>query len=270
MKERIIINNQLVAYDCFQGKKTALNLVFLHGWRSQKEVWMPVIDKLSVTNNQLSVYLLDLPGFGGSPIPNSTPPLIPAPRGEGKGGGWTVGDYAEVVKGFIEKLRLKNNIIIGHSFGGRIGIRLAATKPELIRKLVLVDSAGIRDKQAKKTVLKLLAKTVRPIFVPKFMQGLRKKIYQKIGADDYLATPELQKTFINIINEDLTEDMKKIKLPTLIIWGDQDRETPIEYGRKMNELIEGSKLEILKGAGHFSFLDKPEEFVSQLLNFING
>jgi len=59
-------------------------------------------------------------------------------------------------------------------------------------------------------------------------------------------------------------------VPTLIIWGDQDRETPVGFRRKMNELIEGSKLEILKGAGHFSFLDKPEEFVKALLNFVSS
>jgi pimeloyl-ACP methyl ester carboxylesterase len=100
------------------------------------------------------------------------------------------------------------------------------------------------------------------------MQGLRKKIYQKIGAEDYLATPELQKTFVNVTSEDLSEDMKKIQMPTLIISGENDKVTPPTYGELMKFLIKDSKIVILKNAGHFSFLDRPGKFAEELSRFV--
>ncbi len=278
---QIVVNGQLISFlaNYENNKQAQISLVFLHGWRSRKEVWSPVIQKLLVMNYQLSVYSMDLPGFGGSqwsqPLPN--PPLK---RG-GKTAGMTVGDYAEVAKGFIEKLELKNVVLVGHSFGGRVGIKLAAMYPQLLSKLVLVDSAGFAISQNKKSAMNFAAKIAKPFFAPKFMQGLRKKIYQKIGAEDYLATPQLQKTFVNVVGEDLTSDMQKINCPTLIIFGENDKETPPSTGLKMQILINSipssdgmalshdrAKFQILTRAGHFSFLDEPEEFVKNLIEFI--
>jgi len=251
MNQQIVINNQLISY---WHNETAGNvcLLFLHGWRSQKEVWDSVV--LRIKDKGLGIYTIDLPGFGGSPAPH---------------GSWSVGDYAEVVKGFIEKLELKTVIIIGHSFGGRVAIKLASEYSGVASKLVLVDSAGFVMQSSRKEVMATAAKIVRPLFKPKFMQNIRRKIYKGIGAEDYLATPELQKTFINIVNEDLDEDMKRIKIPTLIIWGENDKETPVEYGKRMGFLIPNAEFLILKNAGHFSFLDKPEEFAKALQEFIN-
>lgn len=256
MQDQIIINNNLISYSQFgTGERTVL---FLHGWRSQKEVWGSVIRKLLVKNNQLPVYSVDLPGFGGSPASSKV---------------FSVQDYAEVVKGFIERLVRqpadKNIIIIGHSFGGRVGIKFSSMYPELVKKLVLVDSAGFVTKNFKKDFFRLLSKIAKPFFKFLFSQGLRKKIYQFIGAEDYLATPELRETFLNTINEDLTEDMKKITCPTLIISGENDRDTPVDFGKRMNSLILNSKFIILPGSGHFSFLDQPEEFVKELTKFIS-
>jgi len=89
-----------------------------------------------------------------------------------------------------------------------------------------VDSAGFAMNAPKKKLMAMAAKAVRPIFKPQIMQGLRKKIYKNIGAEDYLATPELQKTFVNITSEDLSADLKNIKVPTLIINGENDKDTP--------------------------------------------
>lgn len=262
MNERIIINDLLISYEKYQDQ-SGLTLLFLHGWRSSKEVWSQVVSSMYQV---ASVYALDLPGFGGSPAPKES---------------WSVGDYAKIVKGFIEKLELKNIVLVGHSFGGRVGIKLAAmqntTSPLIpplkrggkIEKLVLVDSAGFAMPSNKKSLMNAAAKLARPFFKPKFMQGLRKKVYQTIGAEDYLATPELQKTFVNIVNEDLTEDMKKITIPTLIIFGENDMDTPPSIGKKMHSLIPNSKFIILNDAGHFSFLDQATEFVKKLIDFIS-
>ncbi|MEK7161620.1 MAG: alpha/beta hydrolase [Patescibacteria group bacterium] len=249
MANQIVVTDNLISYNQSGAGDSAV--IFLHGWRSQKEVWSGVVSRIN--DERLRIYSLDLPGFGGSSVPKEA---------------WTVGGYAEIVKGFIEKLELKNVVIVGHSFGGRVGIKLAAKYPSVISKLVLVDAAGFVNQTAKKSAISIMAKIAKPFFKPKFMQGLKQRIYKTIGAEDYLATPELQKTFVNVVNEDLTEDLKKINCPTLIIFGENDNETPVEFGEKMHSLISNSRFEILPDAGHFSFLDKPEEFAKVLIDFI--
>jgi pimeloyl-ACP methyl ester carboxylesterase len=251
MEQQIIINGQLISYLEYGAENTGSTVIFLHGWRSQKEVWKNIVasSKYQVARS----YVLDLPGFGKSPTPASV---------------WTIGDYAEVVKGFIEKLELKNIILVGHSFGGRIAIKLAAQNSNWLSKMVLVDSAGIRDGQSTKKALSYIVKIVKPIFKPKFMQGFRKEIYKKIGARDYVETPELQKTFVNVVNEDLRDYLPKIKVPTLLIWGEKDLDTPVAHAYFMKEKIVDSKLFVIKNAGHFCFLEKLEKFAVELNKFI--
>lgn len=251
MASQIVVKNLLVSYLEAGDKAAGKTVLFLHGWRAQKEIWMGVISQLITTNYKLVA--LDLPGFGASQTPLS--PL-------------KVGHYGEIVAEFIKKLDLKNIIIVGHSFGGRVGIKLASTKPELISKLVLVDSAGFAMEPNKKVLINTAAKIAKPFFKPRFMQGLRKKIYRGLGAEDYLATPELQQTFVNIVSEDLSADMAKIKCPTLIVTGADDNDTPTEFGDLMKSIIPNSQFIILPQAGHFSFLDQPEKFVNELNKFI--
>jgi pimeloyl-ACP methyl ester carboxylesterase len=253
MGNQIIINNLLISYNKVGNGEKAL--LFLHGWRSEASVWRGVVGGSGQWAVGRSVYAIDLPGFGGSEIPKQ--PM-------------TVGDYADMVEQFINKLELKDIIIVGHSFGGRVGIKLAAKYPQTISKLVLVDAAGFAMDGKKKSLMNSAAKIAKPFFKPNFMQGLRKKIYQTIGAEDYVVTPQLQQTFINVTSEDLTSDMKNIKCPTLIITGAGDLDTPVEFGERMNSLILNSKFLILPNAGHFSFLDQPDKFVKYLNEFIQN
>ncbi len=261
MNKQLVCKNLLVSYSEEARKDFFTTILFLHGWRSSKDVWRGVVlrikdssfTKVLADKKGLRIYALDFPGFGGSQMP---------PRA------MTVGDYANMVAEFIKKLDLKNVIIVGHSFGGRVGIKLAAVHPELTGKLVLVDSAGFAMEGTKKSLMGAAAKIVKPFFKAKFMQPFRRKIYKQIGAEDYLATPELQKTFVNVVGEDLTEDMKKIKCLTLIINGENDQDTTVEFGKRMQSLIPKSRFQIIPNAGHFSFIDQPEEFISLISNFI--
>ncbi len=251
-QDQVIIENLLASY--FYKPSTQANaqtLLFLHGWRSQKEVWNTIINSVS-EHSAVSVYALDLPGFGQSQTPRQP---------------FSVGDYANMVRKFIEKKQISNVILIGHSFGGRVGIKLAVKSPNLVAKLVLVDSAGFVTSSTKKNFIMGMAKIVKPIFRLGFMQIFRKKIYQHLGAEDYTATPELKETFIKVVSEDLSEDMKKITCPTLIVTGEHDTDTPVQFGERMHGLIKNSQFEILKQAGHFSFVDKPQEFITLLTQF---
>lgn len=197
------------------------------------------------------VYSLDLPGFGKSETPRSP---------------FFLADYCEVVKEFIEKLNLQNVSLVGHSFGGRVAIKLAAMNLVTLKKLVLVDSAGIGAK--KNLTKKFLAKLLKPFFLLPFTEGVRIKIYQYIGAEDYVATPKLRRTFLNVIQEDLTPLLPTITTPTLIIWGKRDKETPLDFAYILQKNIGHARLVILDNAGHFSFLDSREKFLENLTAFL--
>jgi len=251
MKNQLVVDGLLINFYKFQeGDKGTL--LFLHGWRSEGMIWQGIIRQLDLPG--YTIYALDLPGFGSSPAPDKP---------------YAVADYAGFVSTFIQKLKLTNVILVGHSFGGRIGIKLAASEPEIIKKLVLVDSAGMITDQKGNQLKKTIAKIFKPFFRPKFMQPLRKKVYQMIGAEDYLATPELRETYLKVISEDLSTFLPKIKQPSLIIWGGKDKQTPLEYAEIMKKGIKDSSLVVLRDAGHFSFLDQPDEFAKQLTIFIN-
>ena len=250
--KQLVVNNLLLNYLEQKVSDTAQTVVFLHGWKASVEIWKPIIERLlrSPRNDKtLNIYALDLPGFGKSEMPKQA---------------MTVGDYAGIVNEFLAKLGLKNIILVGHSFGGRIAQKCSAEHLLTIEKLILVDSAGFKDESWGKMIKIAAAKIAKP-FVP---AGLKNKLSKAVGAEDYADSGELKQTFLNTINEDQTEDIKKIAVPTLIIWGADDTATPVEFGRRMNSLIRNSKLEILPQAGHYSFLDKPDEFLKLLVDFI--
>ncbi|MBI3304905.1 alpha/beta hydrolase [Candidatus Parcubacteria bacterium] len=249
--KQVVINDILIAYDALRHPAPQPEtFVLLHGWRSRKEVWRVVAEQLFSHGD---VYALDLPGFGNSEIP---------------GRALTVSDYADLVADFIQKCELKAPTVIGHSFGGRVTIALASIHPESIGKIVLVDSAGFINASAKRRIAKAAARLLRPLFRPTFMASLRQKIYELIGAEDYVATPWLRQTFTNIINEDLSEHLRAITAPTLLLWGKDDRETPLSFATRMRALIARSRLVVLEGAGHFSFADQPKAFVEAVQTFL--
>lgn len=247
-RKSIAVGRSVLSY-LSAGKGDAV--VFLHGWRSEAAVWKPAMEALAEAG--YAVYAPDLPGFGNSELPPHA---------------FSVGDYTNAVSSFVRKLDIGEAVIVGHSFGGRIGIMLAATSPELVSKLVLVDAAGIRKASVHRKLAKLGAKIVKPLFSYGFAQPLRRKIYAMLGADDYLATPALQETFTRVINEDLSSFLPKINQETLIFWGGKDTDTPPSYATTMKKTIPHATLEIVPEAGHFSFLDAPERFLASLKEFI--
>lgn len=258
-EKNIILNNLLIHYYGWnKAEQNSCTLVFLHGWRSDGSVWRPIIPAL-LEKTKCDIYALDLPGFGKSQTP---PPSF------------SLDGYCEIVKAFIEKLGITEATLIGHSFGGRIAIKLASEKssevqPPKIKKLALIDSAGMRVEDARLEIKKLIAKIAKPFFRIPFLSRLRNPLYRAIGSEDYLATPELREVFVKIVNEDLQPLFSGISTKTLIVWGENDNITPTEAGEIMQKEIPNAELAVLKNAGHFSFLDQKEEFVKILAAFIN-
>lgn len=247
-KKQLVINGQLINY--YKSGECSKAMIFLHGWRSSSEAWFGVLPQL--TKAGFSIFCIDLPGFGGSPAPMNP---------------YSVDDYADIVREFISKQKLEKATIVGHSFGGRVAIKLAVTSSEIVDSLILVDSAGIKRSNSMR---RIMAQILRPIFKSSVMRGVRHKIYQRMGSEDYLATPELKQTYLKVIKEDLTNYFSEIKAPTLLVWGAEDKDTPVNDAYVMVKAIPNSELRIIKDAGHFSFIDKPEEFVTVLESFFAG
>lgn len=247
----IEINQQNIYYQKIGKGK---NLILLHGWKQDVSSFWGVVDLLK---DQFAIYLVDLPGFGRSDNPKTA---------------FSVSDYAEIIKGCINKLKIKNPTLLGHSVGGRIAIKLAAKNPTLLHKLILEDSAGIRPKRdIPKFIFYFFAKIFKYL-VPNIFnlkEKVRIKFYKSLESD-YLTTGDLKETFTQILNEDLTDDLPKIETETLLIWGEKDPtlEASLKNGKRMYQLIENSKMAIIEDVGHFPHLENPERFVYYVKDFV--
>lgn len=225
------------------------SLVFIHGWGLNSEIFKPLYYFL---REDFNVYALDLPGFGNTPIEKIM----------------TLKDYAEFVYEFLKKNQIDNPIIIGHSFGGAVAAKLVINYPGVAPQLILVGASSIREPILR---TKLLGRTagILKYFIPKKVRKIILKIF-KLDVSDYalITNPPLKETFKNIIKENLGPLLHSIKIPTLIIWGENDTETPLKEGELIAKSIPDAKFEIIKNVGHFGFLEKPNEFIKLVKEFV--
>ncbi len=252
-KKQQLINGLAISYYLWNAKRRQpLNtVVLLHGWRSEAAVWFNAARQLVEQGYQ--VLALDLPGFGESQNPPAN---------------FALNDYAAVLAKLLENLELPRVALVGHSFGARVALKTAVQRPELVERLVLVASGGWRPKQ--RLGWQLLAKIVKPVFSLPVLRSARRKIYQLLGAEDYLARPELRQVFLNILKEDTLELAASVSQPTLVIWGEKDSTVPVSFGQQLQQKIKDAQLEVLPTAGHFVFLDKPGEFLQSLITFLHA
>lgn len=209
-------------------------VVLLHGWGGDIRSFYGVYDYLT--------------RCGIAAVNISFPREVPS--------SWGVYDYADYVKSLMAELNLSSVTLVGHSFGGRVAIILASYG--VCDSLMLVDAAGIRPRGIKRAV--------RNAFV---------RLYKRLGRDtsvfastDYrVLSNEMKPVFSRIVSQDLSEAAEKISVPTLIVWGRTDKDTPMYMARKLKKLIVGSELAVLDG-GHYSYIDCPNEFKSLLTSFI--
>lgn len=220
-------------------------VLLLHGWGGSIESMTAVFEELARSH---TVFALDFPGHGKSGLP-------PRP--------WGVADFAACLLRFMDAIQLRRPHIISHSFGGRVTIKLAASHPERVGKIILVDSAGIIPPRPLKYHLRVSIAKVGKFFARyggRFGERMRGWLYSIIGSKDYMNAGPIRGTFVKIVNEDLSALMPQIKSPTLLIWGADDLDTPVSSARTMNRLIQNSELVILESAGHYSYIDQPNQF----------
>ncbi len=212
-------------------------VLFLHGWGAPAETYRLLIDHLS---GYCRVVAPDLPGFGGSAEPETA---------------WCVDDYVEWTLAFAATLGLDRVILMNHSFGGRISIKLLSRRPVplTVERAVFMDAAGIRPKRSAKYYIKVYSyKTVKKLF-----PALAQRMQGKTGSADYRnASPIMRQTMVRCINEDLSHLLAEIPVSTLLIWGSADTATPLSDGQRMEKHIPDAGLVVLEGAGHFAFAEQ--------------
>lgn len=230
-----------------------LPVVVLHGWGAHIEAIGPIVTPLV---EQTEVLALDLPGFGESGDP-------PEP--------WGSDDYARFVAALLDRAGISRCHLVGHSRGGAIAICLAARRPELVERMILVDSAGLRPKRGVRYRLRVaLAKLGRLLgLLGPPGRRLQERIRGRVASTDYLeASPAMRDTFRRVIAEDLSGLLPGIEQPCLLVWGKEDDDTPPWMGERMAELLPDGALVTLDGAGHFSYADQPAAFARTAIHFL--
>jgi pimeloyl-ACP methyl ester carboxylesterase len=228
-------------------------VLMLHGWANTLHSFDAIMPALSRGRRVVRV---DLPGFGGTEMPHDT---------------WDVKAYARFVRNFCEKTGITPDIIIGHSLGGRIAMKGLVSNIFSAKKIVLIASAGVAERNTPRIKFyKFLAKLGKIILAPlpsRLYEKARQALYHQTGGD-YLTVGSMKNTFIKVIAEDLSEDAKRVSVPTLLIWGALDVVTPISEGERLHALIPGSSLDSIAFAGHFVHQEKPAETSKLILAFL--
>lgn len=253
----IKINGLNINY-IIEGENNKEEVILLHGWGASIDAFLPVYRNLS---KKYKVYVIDLPGFGKSDMPPKT---------------YGVLEYSKIVLRFITKLKIENPTLIGHSFGGRVIMKLVSDLKYTPKNIIFVDSAGIKPKRSldyyfKVYSYKIAKNTIKIIFSKSRADDIINNMRKNKGSTDYKnASDNMKSVFVNVVNEDLKYTLKNIDVPTLVIWGENDLDTPIRDAKIITKYIKDSGLVILKGAGHFSYLDNLREFLVIVNNFLEG
>ena len=256
IEKDIEINGQILHYR-ESGPADGTPALLMHGWGCDRTTLASVA---AVLDKKMRVISVDFPGHGLSPEPD---------------GIWGVEEYTSLIEQFIKKLDLKNPMLLGHSFGGRVGI-LYASRHDDVSKLVLVDAAGVKPKRPLSYHIRVgsfkAAKRIAPVlFGKKRGNAMIENWRRRKGSADYAAaSPRMRAILSRVVNEDLRGVMPAIKASTLLIWGANDTATPVADAKVMERLIPDAGLVVFPAAGHYSFLDASGAFGSVLKSFMKS
>jgi pimeloyl-ACP methyl ester carboxylesterase len=244
---KLTYNAQPVDFD-----KSALTVVFIHGSGGDKDDWQ---EQLSGVSDTANVMAIDLPGHGDSEPPGER----------------NVAIYAQWVSDLVEEIGLEKALLVGCSLGSAIAQWLALEGKPWLAGIGLVGAGArlkvhpaflegfLNDKTA--AIGMLVEYALSPATVDPVRSRVREKLDQgpvEVLHGDFSACNEF----------DVTDRISKIKLPTWILVGEDDRLTPVKYARFLNDAIQGSKLDIVPAAGHLAMVEKPEEFNRLLKDFL--
>lgn len=229
-------------------------VLLLHGWGSSFGVYSGITAALG---DRCKFYAINFPGCGNSETMKEP---------------WTIEDYCDLVLQFIKWANIENPIMFGHSHGGRVTLKMAAEKMVNPPKIVLLDAAGLIPKKSFKQKLrqrnfKIIKSALKPL--GSLGEPLLNRARNHYGSADYNAAPPvLRKTLVSLVNTDLRDIIGNISCPTLLIWGENDTATPLDDARIIEKTIPDAGLCVIKGTGHFSFLENPVQVHAILRSFI--
>lgn len=257
----IEINGYNINYKISGPEDSEKTAVILQGWGTDLTIYDSVAAAIS---DEYRAVQLDLPGFGESDEPNEA---------------WNVDAFCDFFCDFLSALGIEKTVLIGHSYGGRMIIKMSARSakgnlPFEIEKIVLIDSAGVMPKRSASQKLKVkLYKMKRGFLTSKPVYSLFPEVIDywmsKQGSEDYRnASPVMKKCLVMAVNEDLQDIMPLVKQETLLVWGDLDIDTPIGDAHIMESKMPDAALVVLEGTDHYSFLYKPAEFRRILRSFL--
>ncbi len=246
-KKQLLIQGKILSY--YQGWNTEKQwvLVFLHGWMQNGTSFKDIFENLEKKN--VPYISFDLPGFGSSGLLHNT---------------MTIDDYANHIVAGVEKLWLKNSVLIWHSFWGKTILNIQK-KYTNIDKIVLICSAGVRKMMPE--YKKIIIKTGKILLSLPGFRIIWERVKSGLSSPDYKNAGKMEDIFRNAIAQDYTPQMKSIRKPCLLIWWESDDQTPLSDGKYMNENIQNSELKVLKWS-HFVHQEKAREITNMILDFI--
>jgi len=256
----------------YQEKGTGVPLLLLHGFTSSTYSWKDVFDPLA---SNFRVIAVDLKGFGFSAKPD---------------GDYTRRGQAVLIGHLLDQLHLDKVWLCGSSMGGEVAVNLALLEPNRVAGLILIDGSGLPVSGSGSLAPNYLLVPVIGRVLTAFSltsdklvrEGLRKSFYDpaKITEERVaayylpLTTRDGQRAALRARVQTgaypFEQDLHKITMPTLIIWGAEDQLIPVEAGRKFNELIPGSKLIVFENCGHLAAEEVPDRVVKEISNFVLG
>lgn len=230
-------------------------LVIVPGWGGSKKTWQ---NFATLASDYFDVEVIDLPCFGDERCPESV---------------WGIEEYAAFVKNKLSAHNDREVLLLGHSFGGQVAAYLVSHNAGICKKLILSGAAIIRKRHTLKSVIfKIAAFLGNVLFSLPLLSELkmkaRKLLYRAADSPDYLDTFGIKRDiFKKVIRQNILEDIKNIKIPTLIIWGEKDTYTPLRHGKQIAHSISGAKFVILKDGTHGLHLNQTLDFLNHIREF---
>lgn len=220
--------------------KSGKDVILLHGW-GQNTIMMDYIAQF--LKNHFVVYNIDLPGFGKSEEPK---------------GPYSIDDYVELLKEFVDLNKIDNPILISHSFGCRIALLYAYKYP--VNKMVLTGAAGIVAPHSLEWYFKVYTYKAGKLLLKPF-KNLSEKLKANAGSSDYKNASEVMKaTLVKAVNFDISPYLKDIKPETLLVFGEKDEATPLWMGQKMEKEMKDATLVIFENDDHFAYFHQGDRF----------
>lgn len=249
----ITVNGLSLHYEQYgQGE----DVLLLHGWGSSLDAFSFLGSRIA---KKYKVTAIDFPGFGKSDMP-------PEP--------WSVEDYAVLLLEFMNQLGLVNPIMVGHSFGGRVIIKLCGTGRVSPKKIILIDAAGVRTAPSFKTKMRTRCFKTAKWFLTrkpwaKACEPALQKVRAYFGSADYnSAPPVLRQTLVKVVNEDLTHLLSSITASSLLIYGENDTATPVQQAKIMEREIPDAGLCVIPDAGHWAMVEKAGHVAAIVESFL--